>query len=339
MRNQRIIHPSFITFGIPVLLLASATLMALNLNIFGANKSSMSMALTLDLVLTTPIVYFFLIRNKKIPKTTVVPFFIIGLVIATFIIPPDQQQTLNNLKLYLLPVVEITVFTLVFLKVRKAITIYKKTKKGNADIINVIDEVTQALFPKKVANAVRTEIGLFYFGLYKWRKPKYEVNEFSYHKDNGTLVLLGTLLFACLIELFVVHLLLQNATPILSWVLSILSAYGVLQIFGLMKSIPHTPIQITDTEVILRMGLFQVTKIPLTKIEKFEMTISDYDEEDKSFQKITFFGHNAIIHLNEDETLYGLFGVKKTFRHLVVSIDEKERFAKLLNEKRAEYEA
>lgn len=331
MKNQQLIHPHFIAIGIPILLLASAILLTLNLAVLTTHEKVMFSALTIDLVLTVPVVYFLLIRKKSISKFTIVPFFIIGIIIATLIIPESHQHTLGLLKTYLLPVVEITVLTLVILKIRNAIKIYRiNSKGGNLDFITALGETTKSLFPPRIAAAVRTEIGLLYFGFFSWKKPKYAANEFTYHKENSMLLLLGTLLAVALIELFAVHLLLHEWNPTVTWILSIVSAYGVLQIFGLMKAVPRTPIQLTTTHLILRMGVFQETKIPLEKIERLEFTFADYDKEDKDLQKIGLFDHNSILHLNSTAKLHGLFGSTKNYTRLAFSIDDKEKFKQAL---------
>ena len=184
---------------------------------------------------------------------------------------------------------------------------------------------------KKLANALITEIGMVYFGLFKWKRPKLAKNEFSYHKENGILVLLSVILGVALIELFVVHLLLEASYFWLTWILSTFSAYGVIQIFGLIKSIPYTPITIMDEELTIRMGTFLETTIPLSEIDRIEFTSNDYPEDDKAYQKIIFAGHNAILYLKTDKTIYGFMGTKKVYRYLVFSVDNKVRLKKHLN--------
>ncbi len=330
MRQKNAILPTALVIGIPVLIIISSIFLALNLDSFGSNDNAMSIGITLDLVITTPLIYFALIRKKKVSKFTIMPFFILGLVVASLVIPSSNQQTLDLIKTWLLPIVEITVVSLIILKVRKIRKAYKAKKTEGIDFVTALKEGAASILPPKLAYGMATEIGLFYYTFVAWKKPKHPSNAFTYHKDSGILVLLGTLLGVALIELFCVHLLIHENHPILSWVLTAISAYGIVQIIGLMKSIPRVPHMITSDHLVLRMGIFQETKIPLNTIETIELTTADYPKSDKSYAKITLFDHNCIIHLKEEATLHGLFGRTKKYKHLVLSTDEKNRFKAII---------
>lgn len=85
LRNKNII-----TFGVPLTLIVSMILLAKS-TIFQLHPKELSIGITFDLILFIPAIYFLLIRQREIPKITIVPFFIAGIVIASFIIPKDFQ--------------------------------------------------------------------------------------------------------------------------------------------------------------------------------------------------------------------------------------------------------
>ncbi len=314
-----------ITFGVPFIIIGLSVFFALNLEGLNAHHSALSSAITLDIVVLAPLVYLALIFNQKISKFTVVPLFIIGLVVASFIIPQHQQNMLSLLKTYLLPVVELTVFTLVFWKIRQAVKRFKAENTGDLHFLDALETTTNALFPRKLAGAVRTEIALIYYAFFTWKKPTYAPNEFTYHKESGARVLLGTLLAVALIELVGVHLLLINY-PIAAWILTGISAYGFMQIMGLIKSIPRTPFVLTKEYLTVRMGIFKSAKINRAIIEQVELTTADYDKSDKSYQKLALFDHNAILHLTEPTFICGFFGKQKKAQHFVLSVDRRKEF-------------
>ncbi|NOQ73524.1 MAG: hypothetical protein GQ574_16075 [Crocinitomix sp.] len=324
MRQKNAIIPTILIIGIPVLLIIFSIIFALNLNRFGSDADLLSIGITIDLVLVVPLIYFGLIRKKNISKFTIMPFFVIGLIVATFVIPAAKQQTLDLIKTWLLPLVEITVVTLVIIKVRKIRKAYQAKKTGDIDFVTALKESAASILPQKLAYGLATEIGLFYYTFVTWKKPNYASNMFTYHKESGIQGILGAVLGVALIELFCVHLLIYENHPILSWVLTAISAYGVIQLIGLMKSIPRVPHFITAEHLVLRMGIFQETKIPLSAIESVELTTADYPKKEKAYAKITLFDHNCIIHLKEEATLHGLFGMTKQYTHLVLSIDDKK---------------
>ena len=331
MKQKLTLNRNFLIFGIPLIIIVISIVLAINLTDFSHDTELMSTAITLDLVFTVPLVYFLLIRKRKISKFTIMPFFIGGLVIASAVIPSANQFTLDLIIKWILPLIELTVVSLILSKIWKIRKAYLPNKSKDVDFITALKQGAASILPPKLASGMATEIGLIYYTFVVWKKPRYSDGEFTYHKESGLLVILGTLLGVALIELFCVHLLLHDSHPAVAWVLTIISTYGVIQIFGLMKSIPHTPNYVTDEHLVLRLGIFKETKIPFDKIETIELTTKDLPEGDKSFQKITLFDHNCIVHLKEEETLYGLFGITKTYKHAVLSIDDKLRFQQIIS--------
>ena len=65
------INSNVINFGIPFALLGA--LILLMKSSFLNGNDILNFAITADLLLTVPLVYFLLIRKSKIPKTTVIP--------------------------------------------------------------------------------------------------------------------------------------------------------------------------------------------------------------------------------------------------------------------------
>lgn len=117
------LNRNIINFGIPLSLLG--VLIFLMKSLFVLGNSTMDLALTVDLLLIVAFVYFLLIRNSEIPKTTVVPVMIIGLVIGSYFLPKESQTYLILLKTWALPVIEISLLTFVIIKVRIAIQKYQ----------------------------------------------------------------------------------------------------------------------------------------------------------------------------------------------------------------------
>lgn len=108
MNKTVLLKRNLFIFGIPVLIMISMVLLTKS-PAFLNHTNKLSVAITADLLLIVPFIYFLLIRKTAIPKTTVVPFVILGVVICSFIIPKENQDYLNLFKSYILPVIELTV--------------------------------------------------------------------------------------------------------------------------------------------------------------------------------------------------------------------------------------
>ena len=321
---------NFVTFGIPILLILSVILLAKS-SVFQTYPKELSIGITFDLVIVIPAIYFLLIRKKEIPKITTVPFFIAGIVIASFIIPKDFQFYLTQIKNWMLPIVETTIFFLVIYKVRQLNKLFIKDRLQTLDFYSALKSASAQILPKKISGAFATEIAVLYYAFFNWKKRKLSVNEFSYHKSSGTIALLIVFMFLILVETSVVHLLLQKWSVLAAWILSIISIYTFLQVFGIMRSMSKRPISIDNGELKLRYGLFSESTVLITNIEGIELsTISiELDETTKKLSPLRDFeSHNIVIRLKEKEVLFGLYGLKSKYKNLALYVDEKEQFKK-----------
>lgn len=301
---------------------------------FTASPDSLSIGITFDLLLTVPIVYFLLIRKTKIPKTTVVPFLIVGVIIGSFILPSENQFYLNLFKTWVLPIVELSILTFVIFKLRKGIRRYKLNKNQSFDFFTSLKDTCYEILPKAVVIPVVTEIAVFYYGFIYWKKRRIKNNEFTYHKDSGSTALLSVIIFIVAIETFVLHILLAKWSLTAAWVLTFLSIYSGIQIFGFLKSIFKRPISIENGKIHLRYGIMTETEIDLKDIASIEISSKDI-ELNKETRKLSFLGelesHNVIIRLKKENTLIGLYGIKRKYKTLVLHVDDKIEFEKQIN--------
>ena len=100
-------------YGIPAAVIVASVCLALS-PLLQQNPALIT-GITYDLALTSPLLYLLLIWNKNIPKITVVPFFILGLVLATFLLPENTH--LNLLTTWVLPLIELTVISTIGYKI------------------------------------------------------------------------------------------------------------------------------------------------------------------------------------------------------------------------------
>ncbi|MCH2043779.1 MAG: hypothetical protein MK212_06520 [Saprospiraceae bacterium] len=83
---------------------------------FITTESGLPLALSIDLVITIPFIYFLTIRKTSIPKTTIVPIMVLGLILGLNILPEENQAFLLNFKSWVLPLVEFTVLGYIIYK-------------------------------------------------------------------------------------------------------------------------------------------------------------------------------------------------------------------------------
>jgi hypothetical protein len=176
---------------------------------------------------------------------------------------------------------------------------------------------------------VATEIAVFYYGFIYWKKRKLEVNEFSYHKNSGTIGLLAAIIFIVAIETVTVHILLDKWSSIAAWIFTGLSVYSGIQIFGFLKSMFKRPIAIEGNTLYLRYGIMNEATIELNNIASIEISVKEI-KLDTETRKLSFLGslepHNIMIKLKKEDTLTGLYGFRKTFKTLLLHIDKPNEF-------------
>ncbi len=317
-----------IIVGIPLVLILFLVFIAKS-SAFSLNPNKLSLGITFDLLLTIPIVYFLLIKKTSIPKTTIVPLLLIGLIIGSLILPTENQHYLNLFKTWIFPIIEITVISFVIHSIRKAIKKFKKQKELAFDFFTTLKETCYEILPKKVVIPVVTEIAVFYYGFIYWKKRGLKRNEFTYHKNSGTISLLIALILIIGIETVAFHFLLLKWSNVAAWILTFLSIYSAIQIFGFLKSIVKRPISIEGDTLKLHYGIMSEAFIDLKEIKNIELTTKDI-EFNKETRKLSPLGelesHNVVISLNKVNTLNGLYGIKRKFKTLALYVDNKEEF-------------
>jgi hypothetical protein len=289
----------------------------------------LSIAVTYDLIITAPMVYLALIWNKSIPKFTVIPITLVSIVIASFVIPVQNQMHLDMIKTWGLPIIETFGLIIVFTKVTKIVRIYKVEKIGSPDVFSVIKNSVGSMFPNPIGSYLVFEIGFIYFAFIRWRKNKNQSGQFSY-SSSGVMPMLGVLLFMLIMETLLVHILLSLWSSFAAWILTGISLYTAVQLFALLKSIVLRPIVIRNNKLFLRYGILRESEINLENISKIEMGKSSNIVSLSPFKD--FEDTNLIIHLHEEGTLSGIFGVSRKYKSIGIFVDNKVEFIKTIEE-------
>ncbi len=328
MNNTLNFQKILIVFGIPLSIIGILVALTKS-SFFVLNPNSLSFGITFDLLLTVPFVYYLLIRKTNIPKITIVPLMIIGTVICSVILPNSNQFYLNLFKTWIIPLVELFVMGYVIFNLRKVIKHFKLNKSESADFYTTLKSSCSEILPKGFALAFATEIAVFYYGFIHWNKRILNKNEFSYHKESGTATLLIAILLIVAIETFVLHIILAQWSELAASILTFLSVYSGIQLFGFLKSIYKRPLVIQHDTLFLRHGIMNETTIAIANIERIELSSKDI-ELNKETRKLSFLGgldsHNIIIHLKEENTLIGLYGIKRRYKVLAMHIDDNTEF-------------
>ncbi|WP_282050405.1 hypothetical protein [Maribacter aquivivus] len=315
-----------IPFLIPLALLSVLIFISKSTQ-FLANSSLISVGITIDLILTVPLIYFLLIRKKEIPNNTIVLALIIGLFICYKIIPAENQTVLPLLGTWLLPILEVGILVYILINLRKARLNYKQNRDNNIDFYTIVKTISQDLLPIFMARIIATEITVVYYGIINWKRRPLKNGEFSIHKKSTSISLLLGIMLIIGVETTVFHYILEQEGNPKAWLITFLSIYSLLQILGFLKSIIKRPISFEEDILHLRYGIMKETSIELNNIKS--IVLSSKNKHQKT-SRLSVFGkhesHNVILTLKKTEILYSLYGIKNNFTTISFHVDEPQKF-------------
>jgi len=92
---------------------------------FENSPNEISTAIILDLVITIPLLYLIFIWKKQISKFSILYIFLLGILLANFIIPADQQYLISKVQYILVPIIEVGILSLFIYKMKTLNTHFK----------------------------------------------------------------------------------------------------------------------------------------------------------------------------------------------------------------------
>lgn len=128
---------------------------------------------------------------------------------------------------------------------------------------------------------------VFYYGFIYWKKRELIENEFSYHTDSGTITLL--IIFIVAIKTVVLPILVAKWSSLVACILTLLSVYSGIQIFGFLKSMFKRRLSFENNKLFLYYGIMNETIIDLKNIDTLEISSKDIELQ-KETRKLSCLG-------------------------------------------------
>lgn len=336
MKNSISLNQRVLTFGTPALIILTSVFLASTSLI--NTYPDIAAGVTYDLILTAPIVYFFLIRKKRIPKITVLSFIILGVITASIVLPENQRFHFNLITSILIPVVELVVLSTISWYTYQAVREIKRSSGKNYDFYQVLQEsAIKVIDYPKIARIISSEVAMIYYAFFAWKNSPARKNEFTYHKKSGIIALLSTIIFLSLVEVFVVHLLVARWDNTVAWILSVLSFYGALMLFAHSKAMLRRPHVLKNNQIEFKNGLFGTSSVSYSKVREIQFSSEMVNDKDLKVHKLALLGelepHNLIIHLKNEAKVDIAYGISKSFNTILLQVDDKERFKAMIESK------
>ncbi|HDR4479034.1 TPA: hypothetical protein QCQ09_000582 [Bacillus cereus] len=303
----------------------------------------------LDCMFVIPIITYFFIIRKRYSLTYIVPVVIAGYIFARFIIPSDYLQDFSYVS-YIIVAGEIAFVCLelflLYKIVRKLPTIIKKYKEYKSEYSSfsyAIDAAFDATMKRnKLIDIIVTECKLIYYAFLSWREKVPEGEYvYSYHKKTGAIGVYIMIIHATLIESIGFHYLLHQWNPVIAWILLILNVYAMIYFIAEIQAIRKNPLNVTEEQVIIQIGLGKKIVIPFTQIDNIafykgdelltakegkqvlDATVMEFIKEPATFE----------ITLKEPVKAQLLYGFSKTVSRVHLNVDEERKFYDAVKEK------
>lgn len=323
-----------LAIGLPVCIFLACFFVTLS-SAFKLNPGLLSNAIVIDLLITAPLVYFFAIRKSTVSKVTVIRVFVVGLLIAPFILNSHSNTLLRLIKIWVSPIIEGAVIVIIGRKFYLANKEARQPGTNSVDFLLYCRQVMhQVIGNEKVGNIISSEIAVLYYA-FPGRKNKaidYKLR-FTSYKENGIVLVLGTFLSLFLIEITGTHFLLNLWHPMVARILSAFSFYTCVQLYAHIKAIKARPIILNVDSLGIHNGLAGDAIIKYDNIGKIEL--SKQIPVGRESIKIALIkgleNHNCVIYLKQPIGVTKIFGIKKTTDTVLFFVDRPKDFVAALN--------
>jgi hypothetical protein len=297
--------------------------------------------LTLTLMFLPPMsVYWLLIRPKSMPKLFVYFSIIICLGASHLIIPSSQKGLINQILIWLIPVLEVSMVILVVYSVIKSIIRYKRNNKSKEN--DFLEIMRISLEPKLgngfVLGAILTELSVFYYSIVGWLKPTVIENGkvYSYHKTSQikTIVIVFSILI--ILEAILFHFLIQLWSEVAAWIFTIINIYALLYMIGLYNSVRFLPHNFYGHKLTIRFGYQSSIELDIRNIESIKTAreqggIWENKSKETYYALLNMDTPQYEIFLKEPALMISSYGRKKYVKTIVFRTDEPQKMVEEIN--------
>jgi hypothetical protein len=297
---------------------------------------ALSAAVTMDLLFAVPLAYWTLVvRPRLAPARTLLPIAALSILAASALVPGPATGVLAWAR-YLIAPAEIGLLVYIVWTVRRVLA--ERGASGSADPVEAATAALErALGNSFAAGLIASEFAVFYYALASWGRRGHMPPDASAFPPARAATVLAVLVPIVVIETVGVHLLVSRWSVGAAWILTALSAYTVLWVFGDFRAMALRPTLVTADEVVVRVGLRCSLRVPLALIER--AAAANWRDDDRAVR-----GHlnmaapdppNILIAFREPLTARRIFGVRTSVRSVGLRLQDPDGFLRLIQARTA----
>lgn len=295
----------------------------------GTDSLIVASALSLDLTVVVPgLVFVLLVRAKRTPWIVIVPTLAFGYLVASAVIPKQDQAVLEVIRLLVVPG-EFCVIVYLLWRARRAFSV---TANNDGDFATRFRSAAREVLRSRIpADILTTEISILYYA-FRWRRDrKLDPNAFTVHRRVCYFAVVIGLLIVIAVETVSIHVLLSRWSTSVAWIVTCLSIYAGVWLIGDYRAMSARPIRVTATHLLLRVGVRWECDIPIGSIDRVEQIGGLKAGTGSNALKASLLGQpNVRIQLNDPIEVVGMYGIRKRVREIVLTVDGAAEFCDFL---------
>jgi hypothetical protein len=299
-------------------------------------RDMLALGIACDLVLTIPLLYYFLVVRKREKRSwlAVLPVVALGAFAGSELLPAEQSRFLNVL-MYLAPAVELALVAYTLFKLRTLVRTYRELRAHELHFQDALRKSLIAVLGETTfVKIMSTEIAMWYYAvgvLFKKPRPlaREGVQAFTYHQSSGFAVLVCVFGGLIVLETCLMHYVISMWSTLWAWVSTASDLYLILFGLAYFNSVRHSPILVSEEGLNLHIGFTNSVHVELSNVAAVRSVPMSYDEKrDKKAFYAVLFGCQAQyeVELKEPVTAHGPFGKKRVVERLFLCVDEPQRF-------------
>ena len=288
-----------------------------------SDPSRLAAALTIDLVLLVPVLYYVvLVRGRGWSGLTLAPVAVLSYLAASWMIPSEHHALLDLLAVAL-PALELAIAAALGYK---AWGVLRAREAPQAtDVYDRLRDIAgrTALAPA-VARALAYEVSIVHYAFAR-TAPEPAARHVAYHRRGGYGAIVAALLMAAAIELVGVHFLLRSWSETAVWLHAALSLYGILWIVGDYRAMRHRPHEVDASGLRLRLGVRWDLEVTWEAVASIRRT-RQLAEGDGVLRAVPIGLPQYVVTLRRPVEATGPYGISRTVRTVGFAVDDPDAF-------------
>ena len=292
-------------------------------------------AVAFDLTIGVVFAYWLLlVRPGRATAQSMLAVFGISTVAATLVLGSAHLDGVRLIRYFGVPF-ELAVVGVIVAKVAQT----ARRHAASGVELDIPERIRLALggssMQSRVADIVAMETSVFYYALASWRRAPFAPRHaaaFSYHKKNGYLGILYTIVRIALVEAIALDFVIRVKHPTAANVFLAIDLFTALWVLGLARGVKLRPILVTRDAIQVRNGLqwrLDIPRADVSRVDCGKVTVPPKGSHEHL--RVAPGRPNVLIELRAPLRAYGPYGYTRTVRHLSLALDDVAGFQQAIS--------